>query len=108
MGTGKGRQAAVLGVDLSGNAVRILELAPRGLDAPQVVALASATLPDFGALSAKERLAAQGEALRLCCQEAGTRARRAALAVPTASVLTAIVPFEAGLDDDTLALRVTL
>ena len=108
MGTGKGRQAAVLGVDLSGNAVRILELAPGSLDAPQVVALASATLPDFGALSAEERLAAQGEALRRCCQEAGTRARRAALAVPTASVLTAIVPFEAGLDDDTLALRVTL
>ena len=108
MGIGKGRPAAVLGVDLSGQAVRVLELAPRGLEAPQVVALAAAKLPDLGALSAEDRLAAQGEALRRCCQEAGTGARQAALAVPTASVLTAVVPFEAGLDDDTLALRVTL
>ncbi len=108
MGTGKGRREALLGVDLSGQGVRVLELAPGGLEAPQVVALASAKLPDLGALSAEDRLAAQGEALRRCCQASGTGARYAALAVPTAAVLTAVVPFEAGLDDDTLALRVTL
>lgn len=84
-----------------------LQCRPGG-EAPVVTAVGMAKVDSLAALAPEARLAAQAEALRSCVLKAGAKTRRVALAVPQTAVLTALVPFEGGLSEAALELRVRL
>lgn len=77
-------------------------------EAPVVTAVGVAQVDAPAALAPEARLVAQGSALRRCVLHAGATTRRVALAVPQTAVLSAIVPFEEGLSEAALELRVML
>lgn len=87
----------------------MIELQGRpGGEMPVVTAVGMATVDSVAALAPEARLAARAEALRSCVLNAGAKTRRVALAVPQTAVLTAVVPFEGGLSEAALELRVRL
>lgn len=87
----------------------MIELQNRpGSEAPVVTAVGMARMESPAALAPEKRLAAQADALRRCVLSAGAQSRRVALAVPQTAVLSAVVPFEGGLSEEALELRVML
>ena len=99
----------MLGVEFTAAEVRVIELQSHpGSEAPVVTAVGVERLPPLATLTPEARRAAQAEALRRCVLTSGAKSRRVALAVPQTAVLSAIAPFEAGLSEDALELRVTL
>lgn len=99
----------MLGVELTAAEVRLIELQSRpGSEAPVVTAVGVERLPPLATLTPETRRAAQADALRRCVLTSGAKSRRVALAVPQTAVLSAIAPFEEGLSEDALELRVTL
>ena len=97
----------MLGVELTGTELRLIEL-QGGAAAPVVTAVGVERLPPLATLAPDAQLAAQAEALRRCVLSSGAKTRRVALAVPQTAVLSAIVPFDEGLSEEALELRVTL
>ena len=99
----------MLGVELTGSEVRVLELQSRpGGEKPVVTAVGVARADALAALPPEARRAAWTEVLRNCIRTAGVKTRRVALAVPQSAVLTSLVPFDGGLSEEALELRVKL
>lgn len=99
----------MLGVELTGSEVRVLELQSRpGGEKPVVTAVGVARADALAALPPEARRAAWTEVLRNCIRTAGVKTRRVALAVPQSAVLTSLAPFDGGLSEEALELRVKL
>lgn len=104
-----GKKNRLLGIDISPTAVKLVEL---NLDAgrPQVEAMAVESLPegvveDRNLTTDVDTIAA---AVRRACRSSGTRLKRAAVAVPTSSVVTRTItlPVEYGEEEIEAAIEV--
>ncbi|MDX1604972.1 MAG: type IV pilus assembly protein PilM [Candidatus Competibacterales bacterium] len=97
-----------LGVDISPSAVKVMELGRNGKRI-QVEASASEPLPE-GAVEDRNPVNVEqvAEALKQAIKNSGTRVRKAAVAVPTSSVITRTIPMPAeyGEDDIESAIEV--
>lgn len=104
----KAKQQGMLGVELTSTELRLIELQGGTGATPVVTAVGVERLASLASLAPEARLAAQTQALRRCVLSAGAQTRRVALAVPQTAVLSALVPFEEGLSEEALELRVKL
>ena len=99
----------MLGVELTASEVRVLELQRRpGGEKPVVTAVGVARADALETLAPDAQRGAWTEVLRNCIRAAGVKTRRVALAVPQSAVLSALVPFDGGLSEEALELRVKL
>lgn len=99
---------AVLGIDISSAAVKLLELSQDGdryrLESLAVSPLASGAVVDK-TLANVELI---GEAIRAVVKLSGTKLKHAALAVPTSAVITKTISLAASLTDEELEFQVEL
>lgn len=104
----KKKAKPILGLDISSTAVKLLELGGSSEDT-RVENYAVVPLP---ADSVVDKLVvdpeAVGEAIRKAVRKAGTRTKRAAVAVGGASVITKTIQLPAGLSDDDMEEQVRL
>ncbi|KTC51785.1 pilus assembly protein [Pseudomonas fluorescens ABAC62] len=99
---------AMLGVDISDSAIRLVELARSG-SGYTVQGYAVQTLPARAVIDgALHDLEGIGQALYLALSKLRTSARQAAIAVAGASVITRVIELPTGLGDDEMARRVQL
>jgi len=86
------RKEPVLGIDISPSAVKLIELSRSGprfrVEAFAIEPLAEGMMEDRNIADPGE----MGEAIKKAWRRSGTRLRRAAVAVPTSSVITRAVP----------------
>lgn len=99
---------ALLGIDISASAVKLVELTDQG-GRMQVVNYAMEPLPPGAMAEHKiQDTAALAEALKRAVQQAGTRARQVATAVPSSEVITRTVTAPAGLSERELESQIEL
>ncbi len=86
------RKEPMLGIDISPSAVKVIELSRSGsrfrVEAFAMESLGEGMMEDRNPADPE----AIGEIIKRVCRNAGTRTRRAAVAVPTSSVINRIVP----------------
>lgn len=96
------KNQSLVGVDVSASAIKLVELSGSEKD-PEVTAFAVAPLPE-GAVVDRQIVdqAALAEALRVTVRRAGCSTRRAAMAMPGASIISKIIPMPASMNEDDL------
>ncbi|KGO99212.1 pilus assembly protein PilM [Novilysobacter defluvii] len=108
MGVIRKSQPALVGVDISSTAVKLLQLSRSG-SRYRVEHYAVEPLPP-NAVVEKNIVEADavGDAIRRAVNRSGTRARHAAAAVAGSSVITKVIPMSAELEEDDLEAQVEL
>ena len=112
------KSCSLLGVDIGSTAIKLVELGGPP-NAPRVEACAVAPLPKAAAGNANSAsngssasnindANAVGEAIRAARRGAGSRAKRAAVAVPCAAAIAKTISLDAGLDDRAMEVEVAL
>lgn len=101
-------QPALIGVDISSTAVKLLQLTRVG-NRFRVEHYAVEPLPPNAVVEKNiVEVEAVGEAIRRAVASAGTKARNAAAAVAGSAVITKIIPMPADLDEDELEAQIEL
>ncbi len=101
-------QPALVGVDISSTAVKLLQLSRAG-NRYRVEHYAVEPLPPNAVVEKNiVEVEAVGEAIKRAVARSGTRAKYAVAAVAGSSVITKIIPMPADLDDDELEAQVEL
>lgn len=101
-------QPALMGVDISSSAVKLLQLSRNG-NRYRVEHYAVEPLPANAVVEKNVvDVEAVGEAIRRAVRRSGTKATHAAAAVAGASVITKLIPMPAELDEDELEAQVEL
>lgn len=95
-----------LGIDISPSAIKLMELSRSG-QRYQVEATAIEPLPD-GVMEDRNPTALDqvGAILKRALKSSGTSLRKAAVAVPTSSVITRTIPMPADYDEDQIELNI--
>ncbi len=94
------KQSAVLGVDISTAAVKLLELSKVG-DRYRVESYAISTLPKDAVIDKNiANLEVIAEALKKALKQSGSKLKQASVAVAGTSVMTRVIPMPASLTDD--------
>lgn len=105
------RSCSLLGVDIGSTTVKLVELGGSP-SAPRVEACAVAPLPQpvavNNAANSISEASAVGEAIRDARRRAGSRSRRAAVAVPCTAAIAKVVSLDAALDDRAMEVEVAL
>jgi type IV pilus assembly protein PilM len=101
---GLGRtQAPLLGIDIGSTAVKLVELSrtrPASTPTYRVESCALEPLPPTALVDKKiDDIQAIGEAIRRAVARSGTKARAAAVAVPSSATITKVISMTAGLKD---------
>lgn len=108
MGVIKKSQPALVGVDISSTAVKLLQLSRAG-NRYRVEHYAVEPLPPNAVVEKNiVEVEAVGDAIKRAVARSGTRAKYAAAAVAGSSVITKLIPMPADLDDDELEAQVEL
>ena len=108
MGVIKKSQPALVGVDISSTAVKLLQLSRAG-NRYRVEHYAVEPLPPNAVVEKNiVEVEAVGDAIKRAVARSGTRAKYAAAAVAGSSVITKLIPLPADLDDDELEAQVEL
>jgi type IV pilus assembly protein PilM len=101
-------QPALVGVDISSTAVKLLQLSRAG-NRYRVEHYAVEPLPPNAVVEKNiVEVEAVGEAIRRALTRSGTRARHAAAAVAGSAVITKVIPMPADLDGDEMEAQVEL
>ncbi|MBB1060196.1 type IV pilus assembly protein PilM [Marilutibacter spongiae] len=101
-------QPALVGVDISSTAVKLLQLSRSG-NRYRVDHYAVEPLPPNAVVEKNlVEVEAVGEAIKRAVARSGTRARHAAAAVAGSSVITKVIPMQADLDDDDMESAIEL
>lgn len=101
-------QPAIVGVDISSTAVKLLQLSRAG-NRYRVEHYAVEPLPPNAVVEKNiVEVEAVGEAIRRALTRSGTRARHASAAVAGSAVITKVIPMPADLDGDELEAQVEL
>ena len=101
-------QPALVGVDISSTAVKLLQLSRSG-NRYRVEHYAVEPLPPNAVVEKNlVEVEAVGEAIKRAVARSGTRARHAAAAVAGSSVITKVIPMQADLDDDDMESAIEL
>jgi len=104
----KGKSSALVGLDISSTAVKLLELSQSG-NRYRVESYAVVPLP-VQAMSEKSisDVEAVGAAIGRAVKKSGTRAKRAAVAVSGSAVITKVINMPSSLSDEDLASQIEL
>ena len=87
------KSLALVGVDISSSAVKMVEIAEAGKNLYRVERYAIEALPKDAVVDGNiSNIEAVGEALRRAYKTLGTRTKAAALALPAAAVITKMSP----------------
>ncbi len=102
------RKDRFLGIDISATAVKLIELA-RSSQHFQVEAMAVEALPD-GAMQDRNPTdpEAVGAAIKRALKTSGSGLKQAAMAVPTSSVITRIIPMDVNLSEDEIEANIQI
>jgi type IV pilus assembly protein PilM len=101
-------QPALVGVDISSTAVKLLQLSRSG-NRYRVEHYAVEPLPPNAVVEKNlVEVEAVGEAIKRAVSRSGTRARHAAAAVAGSAVITKVIPMQADLDDDDMESAIEL
>jgi type IV pilus assembly protein PilM len=101
-------QPALVGVDISSTAVKLLQLSRSGIRY-RVEHYAVEPLPPNAVVEKNlVEVEAVGEAIKRAVSRSGTRARHAAAAVAGSAVITKVIPMQADLDDDDMESAIEL
>ena len=101
-------QPALVGVDISSTAVKLLQLSRSG-NRYRVEHYAVEPLPPNAVIEKNlVEVEAVGEAIKRAVSRSGTRARHAAAAVAGSSVITKVIPMQADLDEDEMESAIEL
>lgn len=101
------KSAALVGVDISSSAVKMVEIAEAGKNLYRVERYAIEALPKDAVVDGNiSNIEAVGEALRRAYKILGSRTKTAALALPAAAVITKKILAPAGLREEDLELQV--
>lgn len=101
------RNAALVGIDISTSGVKLVELADAGKNEFRLERYASEPLPRGAVVDGNiENIEQVSEAVRRVWKKSGSRARIAALGMPSASVITKKIILAGGLSEDELELQV--
>jgi len=102
------RKEPMLGIDISPSAVKVVELSRSGarfrVEAFAIEPLGEGMLEDRNPVDPE----AVGEVIKRACRAAGTRTRRAAVAVPTSSVITRTVPMPAEFKESDIEVNISI
>ena len=101
------KSCSLLGVDIGSTTIKLVELGGSP-SAPRVEACAIAPLPEPVTANNISDASIVGAAIRDARQRAGSRARRAAVAVPCAAAIAKTAALDATLDDAALEVEVAL
>lgn len=102
------RKEPFLGIDISPSAVKLVELSRSGprwrVEAFAIEPLGEGMMEDRNPADTD----AMAEAIKRACRNAGTRLRRAAVAVPTSGVITRIVPMPADFKESDIETSISI
>lgn len=102
------RKEPMLGIDISPSAIKVVELSRSGarfrVEAFAIEPLGEGMLEDRNPVDPE----AVGEVIKRACRTAGTRTRRAAVAVPTSSVITRTVPMPAEFKESDIEINISI
>lgn len=102
------RKEPILGIDIGPSAVKLVELSRSGLR----FRVEGFAIEPLGEGMVEDRNPADtddvAEAIRRACRKAGTRVRRAAVAVPTSSVITRTVPMPADFKESDVETNIAI
>jgi type IV pilus assembly protein PilM len=102
------RKEPILGIDISPSAVKLIELSRSGqrfrVEAFAIEPLAEGMMEDRNLTDPSE----VGEAIKRAWRKSGTRLRRAAVAVPTSSVITRAVPMPAEFKESDIEVNMSI
>lgn len=102
------RKEPILGIDISPSAVKLIELSRSGprfrVEGFAIEPLAEGVMEDRNPVDTD----AIGEAIKRACRKAGIRTRRAAVAVPTSSVITRTVPMPAEFKESDIETNISI
>ena len=101
------KSCSLLGLDIGSTAVKLVALGGSP-SAPRIEACAVAPLPEPVAANNISDASIVGAAIRDARRQAGSRARRAAVAVPCAAAIAKTAALDAALDDAALEVEVAL
>jgi type IV pilus assembly protein PilM len=101
------KSAAMIGLDISTSAVKLVELSAAGRDEFKLERYASEPLPRGAIIDGNiENLEQVSDAVRRVWQKSGTRAKHVALGIPSTSVITKKIVLPAGLSEEQLEIQV--
>lgn len=102
------RKEPILGIDISPSAVKVVELSRSGarfrVEAFAIEPLAEGMLEDRNPVDPE----AVGEVIKRACRNAGARTKRAAVAVPTSSVITRTIPMPAEFKESDIEINISI
>lgn len=102
------RKEPILGIDISPSAIKLIELSRSGprfrVEGFAIEPLGEGVMEDRNPADTD----AVGEAIKRACRKAGVRARRAAVAVPTSSVITRTVPMPAEFKESDIETNISI
>ncbi|MFZ1640836.1 MAG: pilus assembly protein PilM [Candidatus Contendobacter sp.] len=102
------RKEPILGIDIGPSAVKLVELSRSGsrfrVEGFAIEPLGEGMVEDRNPTDTDD----MAEAIRRVCRKAGTRVRRAAVAVPTSSVITRTVPMPADFKERDIETNITV
>lgn len=102
------RKEPILGIDIGPSAVKLVELSRSGsrfrVESFAIEPLGEGLVEDRNPSDISE----VAEAIKRACRKAGARSRRAAVAVPTSSVITRTVPMPAEFKESDLETNITI
>lgn len=108
LGLLKKKNTALLGLDISSTAVKLLELSQNG-DKYKVEAYAVAPLPPHAVVEKNiTDVEAVGEAINAAAKRARSRTKKAAVAVAGSAVITKIITMPENLTDDDMASQIEI
>lgn len=97
----------LVGLDISTSGVKLVELAEAGKDELRLERFASEPLPRGAVVDGNiENIEQVSEAVRRVWKKSGTRAKLAALGMPSASVITKKIILPGGMNEDELEIQV--
>ncbi|MCP5159364.1 MAG: pilus assembly protein PilM [Gammaproteobacteria bacterium] len=98
----------MLGIDIGPSAIKVVELSRSGtrfrVEAFAIEPLGEGMLEDRNPVDPE----AVGEVIKRACRNAGTRTRRAAVAVPTSGVITRTVPMPAEFKEGDIEINISI
>jgi len=102
------RKESILGIDISSSSIKLIELSRSGprfrVEAFAVEPLGEGMMEDRNPADPD----AMGEAIKRACRRSGTRLRRAAVAVPTSSVITRTIPMPAEFKESDVEVNISI
>ena len=97
----------LVGLDISTSGIKLVELAEAGKDELRLERFASEPLPRGAVVDGNiENIEQVSEAVRRVWKKSGTRAKFAALGMPSASVITKKIVLPGGMTEDELEMQV--